>query len=93
MFLAHKDGTFFLFQKFVKNVCIEKNITILSIRSDHGTKFENSQFEKFFLEYGISHNFSAPRIQQQNGIVERKNRTLEEIVCTMLCENNLPKHL
>ena len=42
MFLAHKDETFVLFQKFIKKVSIEKNTTILYIRSDHGTEFENT---------------------------------------------------
>ena len=42
MFLAHKDETFGLFQKFAKKVSIKKNITILSIRSDHGIEFKNS---------------------------------------------------
>ena len=93
MFLAHKDETFELFQKFVKKVFIEKNTTILSIRSDHGIEFENSQFEKFCLEHGISHNFSAPRTPQQNRVMKRKNRTLEEMACTMLCESNLPKYI
>ena len=90
--LHGKDKTFALFQKFIKKVSIEKNTTILSIRSDHGTKFANSQFEKFFLECGISHNFSTPRTPQQNRVAERKNRTLEEMASTMLYESNLPKH-
>ena len=72
MFLAHKDETFGLFQKFVKKVSIKKNTTILSIRSDRGIEFENSQFEKFCSEHDISHNFFAPRIPQQNGMMERK---------------------
>ena len=38
------------------------------------------------------HNFSAPRTPQQNGVVERKNRTLQEIARTMLNENGLPKY-
>ena len=44
-------------------------------------------------ENGINHNFSAPRTPQQNGVVERKNRTLEEMARTLLCENNLPDYL
>ena len=39
-----------------------------------------------------SHNFFAPRTPQQNGIIERKNRTLKEMARPMLCENNLPKY-
>ena len=46
----------------------------------------------FCNEHGYDHNFSAPRIPQQNGVVERKNRTLKEMARTMLCENNLPKY-
>ena len=46
------------------------------IHSDHGKEFENKQFEEFCDEVGITHNFSAPRTPQQNGVVERKNRTL-----------------
>ena len=41
MFLAHKDKTFALFQNFVKNISIEKNTTILSIRSDHGAWYKS----------------------------------------------------
>ena len=46
----------------------------------------------FYDDLGIDHNFSAPRTPQQNGVVERKNRSLEEMVRTMLCENNLPRY-
>ena len=38
------------------------------------------------------HNFSAVRTPQQNGVVERKNRSLEELVRTMMNENKLPKY-
>jgi len=41
---------------------------------------------------GILHNFSAPKTQQQNGVVKRKNRSLEELARTMLSESSLPKY-
>ena len=44
------------------------------------------------IAMSINHNFSAPRTPQQNGVVERKNRTLQEMARTMLNENNLPKY-
>ena len=62
---------------------MKKGYSISSIRSDHGKEFENLGFNAFYGENGISHNFSAPRTPQQNGIVERKNRTLEEMARTM----------
>ena len=44
------------------------------------------------MENGTSHNFSAPRTPQQNGVVERKNRTLVNIARTMIIESNLPQN-
>ena len=40
----------------------------------------------------VLYNFSAPWTPPQNGVVERKNRSLEEFVRTMLNESNLPKY-
>ena len=51
---------------------MKKGYSISNIRSDHGKEFENLGFNDFCGENGISHNFSAPRTPQQNGIVERK---------------------
>jgi len=69
----------------------EKSSKIVSIQSDHGGEFQNERFEHFCEKHGIKHNFSAPRTPQQNGVVERKNRSLEELARTMLNENSLPK--
>ncbi|KAJ9556018.1 hypothetical protein OSB04_010632 [Centaurea solstitialis] len=60
------------------------------IRSDSGTKFKNSTIEDYLTSIGITHNFSAPRKPQQNGVVERKNRTLVEVAGTMLNASSLP---
>ena len=40
----------------------------------------------------IMHNLSAPRTPQQNGVVKRKNKSLEELARTMLSESYLPKY-
>ncbi|GJR84466.1 retrovirus-related pol polyprotein from transposon TNT 1-94, partial [Tanacetum coccineum] len=66
--------------------------TIVSIRTDHGREFDNEvQFGEFCNANGITHNFSAPRTPQSNGVVERKNRTLQEMSRTMLNEQSLPQ--
>ena len=91
-FLAHKTETLDIFIPFCKRIQNEKGYSITNIRSDHGTEFENLSFNIFCDENGFGHNFSAPRTPQQNGVVERKNRTLEKMARTMLCENNLPKY-
>jgi hypothetical protein len=62
----------------------EFGLRIKKIRSDNGTKFKNSQIEDFLEEEGIKHEFSSPYTPQQNGVVERKNRTLLDTTRTML---------
>jgi len=68
------------------------NNNIGSIRSDHGGEFQNEKFSKFCEKMGILHNFYAPRTPQQNGVVERKNRSLEELARTMVSESSLPRY-
>jgi hypothetical protein len=64
----------------------EFDLRIKKIRSDNGTEFKNSQIEGFLEEEGIKHEFSSPYTPQQNGVVERKNRTLLDMARTMLDE-------
>ncbi|KAJ9547544.1 hypothetical protein OSB04_020087 [Centaurea solstitialis] len=60
------------------------------LRSDNGTTFKNYVIEEYLGSVGITHNFSAPRTPQQNGLVERKNRTIVEVARTMLNASRLP---
>ena len=92
LFLAHKNDVFHEFSKLCRKIQNEKGFIISCIRSDHGREFENVEFEGFCDEHEIEHNFSSPRTPQQNGVIERKNRTLQEMVGTMLHENNLPTY-
>ena len=62
------------------------------LRSDNGTEFKNSQMNDFCKHKRISHQFSAPGTPQQNGVVQRKNRTLIEARRTVLEEANLPTY-
>nr|GFC28335.1 hypothetical protein [Tanacetum cinerariifolium] len=63
------------------------------IRIDNGTDFKNKTLAKFFDEVGITQQFSATRTPQQNGVVERRNKTLVEAARTMLTFANLPSFL
>ncbi|KAJ9560830.1 hypothetical protein OSB04_005990 [Centaurea solstitialis] len=74
---------------FVRKMERLDNLTVRSIRSDHGTEFKNSTLETFFDQKGISQNFSSVRTPQQNGVAERRNRTLIEAARSMLSEANL----
>ena len=63
------------------------------MRSDHGGEFESERFQLFCEENGILQNFSTPRTPQQNGVVERKNKSLQEMARTMPTDNLTPKNL
>ena len=54
------------------------------VRSDNGTEFKNTNIEEFLDEESIGHEFSVPYTPQQNGIIERKNRTLIEAARTIV---------
>ena len=91
-FLVKRIKFFYEFSKFCNKIQSEKGFAITYIRSDHGREFENIYFEDYCNEHGIDHNFLALRTPQQNGVVERKNRTLQKMTRTILNENNLPKY-
>ena len=82
---------YIVFKKFSKVIQNEKGCRNSTIKSDHGGEFQNERFDKFCEKQGIKHNFSAPRTPQHNGVVERKNRSLEELARTLLNATNLPK--
>jgi hypothetical protein len=60
---------------------------IRAIRSDNGSEFKNSHFETFCHDLGLQDQFSSPYMPPQNGVVERKNRTLCEMARMMLDEH------
>ena len=92
LFLSSKDETYELFITFLKRVEKRVGHSLMCLRSDHGTEFENSSFVDYCNAHGIVHNFSAPRTPQQNGVVERKNRILEDMTRTMLIASGLPRN-
>ena len=69
----------------------EKDIVIARIRSDYGREFENTKLATFCNDQGTHQEFSSPKTSQQNGIVERKNRVVQEMARVMLHNKKLPK--
>ncbi|GJV75002.1 retrovirus-related pol polyprotein from transposon TNT 1-94 [Tanacetum coccineum] len=91
-FLKDKTEAFDQFEILSRKIQNQLGCSIVSIRTDHGREFDNEvQFGEFCNANGITHNFSAPRTPQSNGVVERKNRTLQEMSRTMLNEQSLPQ--
>ncbi|GJS79107.1 retrovirus-related pol polyprotein from transposon TNT 1-94 [Tanacetum coccineum] len=69
---------------FIKIVENQNDIKVKQLRSDNGTKLKNSILVNLCDDKRISQNFSSPYTHEQNGVAERKNRTLIEAARTML---------
>jgi transposase InsO family protein len=89
-FLQEKSQTQETLKGFLRRAQNEFGLRIKKIRSDNGTKFKNSQIEGFLEDEGIKHEFSSPYTPQQNGVVERNERTLLDMARTMLDEYKTP---
>ena len=86
-------GIFFSFKTYKAEVenQLEKKIKV--IRSDRGGEYESAAFSDFCAQNGIVHQTTAPYTPQQNGVAERKNRTLKEMINSMLNSSGLPHNL
>ena len=91
-FLNRKDETFQHIQELINVIENSSEFTVKKLRSDNGTEFKNGQMEEYYATKGITQQYSAPGSPQQNGVVERKNRTLIEATRTMLAEAKLPTY-
>ena len=74
-----------------KKLQVEKGTVIARIRSDHGREFENTKLATFCNNQGTCQEFSTLKTPQQNGIVERKNRVVQEMARVMLHNKKMPK--
>nr|GEX04741.1 integrase, catalytic region, zinc finger, CCHC-type, peptidase aspartic, catalytic [Tanacetum cinerariifolium] len=75
---------------FIKKTQVNLQLQVQHVRTDNGMEFKNKTLVKFFDEVGITQQFSATRTPQQNGVVERRNRTLVEAATTMHTFAKLP---
>jgi transposase InsO family protein len=80
---------FSIFKGFAKRAENKFDFKVKKIRSDNGSEFKNSKIEDYCDEKGIKHEFSSKYTPEQNGFVERKNRTLIDIARLMLSEYNV----
>ncbi|GKB17309.1 integrase, catalytic region, zinc finger, CCHC-type containing protein [Tanacetum coccineum] len=92
-FLRSKDETTEFVMKFLKQIQSGLNKNIRCIRTDNGTEFVNQVLTEYYESVGIFHQKSVLRTPQQNGVVERRNRTLVEAARTMLIFSKAPMFL
>nr|GEU54646.1 hypothetical protein [Tanacetum cinerariifolium] len=89
-FLKSKDETSGILKKFITKIKNLKDLKVKIIRCDNEGEFRNKEMSDFCLQKGIKREFRNAMTPQQNGVAERRNRTLIEAARTMLADAKLP---
>nr|GEX43105.1 hypothetical protein [Tanacetum cinerariifolium] len=89
-FLKTKDETSGILRNFIIDIENLKELKVKIIKCDNGGEFRNKEMNDFCLRKWIKREFSNARTPQQNGVAERRNRTLIEAARTMLADAKLP---
>ncbi|GKA82871.1 hypothetical protein Tco_0789619, partial [Tanacetum coccineum] len=89
-FLRSKDETPEVLIDFLTLIQRGLHAQVRTVRTDKGTKFLNKTLHAYFAKEGIRHETSIARTPEQNGVVERQNRTLVEAARTMLSAAKVP---
>lgn len=90
-FLHDKASVFDIFKKFKVAVEGESGCRIQCLRTDRGGEFTSNEFSNFCSNQGIKRQLTTAYTPQQNGVSERKNRTLMNMVRCLLNGRNVPK--
>ena len=85
-----KDEVSSLFQKFHKMIAIQYRSQLQVLRTNNGGEFVNQDVKPFLSLHGIIHQTTCTSTSQQNGVAERKNRHLLDIVCVSLFGAYIP---
>ncbi|KAI5318138.1 hypothetical protein L3X38_037846 [Prunus dulcis] len=92
-FLRNKSEAFYCFKKFKSMTELQTGHKVQCIRSDRGGEFLSTDFLEFCEANGIQRQLTMAYTPQQNGVVERKNRTVIEMAKSMLHEKGMPYFL
>ena len=91
--LRHKSEVFSKFKEFKAEAETQLERNIKSLRSDRGGEYLSNEFIEYLAQQGITSQLSAPGTPQQNGVSERRNRTLLGMVRSMMSYSDLPTFL
>ena len=89
--LKSKDEALNFFKIYKAEVENQLDRKIKRLRSDRGGEYFSNEFDAFCVEHGIIHERTPPYSPQSNGVAERKNRTLTDLVNAMLDTSGLSK--
>ena len=88
-----KSEAFEVFLKFKAKVERESGKLLKTLRTDGGGEFTSNRFESYCQANGIMHEVTAPYTPQHNALAERRNRTILNMVRSLLKEKKLPHKL
>nr|GEX12428.1 retrotransposon protein, putative, Ty1-copia subclass [Tanacetum cinerariifolium] len=88
--LKHKHEVFATFKVFKAEVKLQLGKKIKALRSDRDGEYLSQEFKDYLSENGIVQNLTSPYTPQQNGVFERRNRTLLDMVRSMFNLTTLP---
>lgn len=91
--LQEKSEAFEKFKNFKVLVERETKTVLKMFRSDRGGEFFSNEFASYCEKIGVNRHRVAPYSPQQNGVVERRNRTLLEMTRSILKHMKVPNHL
>lgn len=89
--LKQKSEAFDKFKEFKAYVENQSGHRLTVLRSDRGGEYVSNAFSEFCKTHGIKHQLTASYTPQQNGVSERKNRTIVEMARSMITNKNFPK--
>ncbi|KAK1606568.1 hypothetical protein QYE76_030241 [Lolium multiflorum] len=89
-FMKHKSETFEKFKEFQSEVENQRNKKIKFLRSDRGGEYLSYEFGMHLKKCGILSQLTPPGTPQRNGVSERRNRTLLDMVRSMMSLTDLP---
>ena len=88
--MRQKSETFTKFREYKAEAEKQLGLHIKELRSDRGGEYLSGEFKSYLTQEGIVSQLSAPGTPQQNGVAERRNRTLQDMVRSMLSYSSLP---
>jgi transposase InsO family protein len=91
--MQKKDQTFSKFCEFKALVEKESRKQVKALRSDNGGEYISNKFKYFYSREGIRRELIVPHNPWQNGVAERKNKTIMGAARAMLHDQGLPMHL
>jgi transposase InsO family protein len=88
--LSYRHEALNVFKRFVAEVETKLERRVKILRTDRGREYLSDLFKGYCEEKGIKRHLTVPHTPQQNGVAERRNRTLLDMVRSMMAQANLP---